>query len=96
MHVSEEHSSLSDSFVSHIKNAMLWILQETTHTEGAELSAQLGKATVLFIFCPAMEYHAKNVNIYWNTNIYFYLETSGGHNSNLYLNVVHFLNTGVN
>jgi hypothetical protein len=26
-----------------------------------------------------------------NTNIYSYLETSGGQSSNLYLNVVHFL-----
>jgi hypothetical protein len=27
------------------------------------------------------------------TNIYSYLETSGGQSSNPYLNVVHFLNT---
>ena len=33
----------------------------------------------------------KNVNNYLNTNIYSYLETSGGKSSNLYLNVVHFL-----
>jgi hypothetical protein len=39
-----------------------------------------------------MELHAlKNVNNYLNTNIYSYLETFGGHSSNLYLNVVHFL-----
>jgi hypothetical protein len=31
-----------------------------------------------------------------NTNIYSYLETSGGSSSNLYLNVVHFFNTSVN
>jgi pentapeptide MXKDX repeat protein len=31
-----------------------------------------------------------NVNNCLNTNIYFYLETSGGHRSNPYLNVVHF------
>jgi hypothetical protein len=30
-----------------------------------------------------------------NTNIYSYLETSGGENSNLYLNVLHFFNTSV-
>ncbi len=29
-------------------------------------------------------------------HIYSYLETSGGHGSNLYLNVVHFFNTCVN
>jgi len=36
--------------------------------------------------------HFKNVN----TNIYYYLETSGGQSSNLYLNVVHFYNNSVN
>ncbi len=30
-----------------------------------------------------------------NTNIYSYLETSGSQSSNLYLNLVHFLNTRV-
>ncbi len=44
-----------------------------------------------------MEKHAlKNVNNCLNTNIYSYLETSGGQISNLYLNAVHFFNTGVN
>jgi hypothetical protein len=38
----------------------------------------------------------RNVNNYLNTNIYSYLETSGGQNSDLYLNEVHFFNTGVN
>jgi hypothetical protein len=37
----------------------------------------------------------KNVNNYLITNI-SYLETTGGESSNLYLNVVHFLNTRVN
>ena len=38
----------------------------------------------------------KNVNSYLNTNIFYsYLETSGAKSSNLYLNVVHFLNTSV-
>jgi hypothetical protein len=32
----------------------------------------------------------------YDTNIYSYLETSGGQGSNLYLNVVHFFNTSVN
>ena len=35
----------------------------------------------------------KNVNNCMNTNIYSYLETSGGQTSNPYLNGVHFLNT---
>ncbi len=44
-----------------------------------------------------MEQHnLKNVNNYLNTNIYSWLKTSGGQSSNLYLNVVHFLNTSVN
>ncbi len=38
----------------------------------------------------------KNANNYLNTNIYSYLETSGGQSSNLYLNAVHFFNTRVN
>jgi hypothetical protein len=38
----------------------------------------------------------KNVNNYLNTNIYSYLQTSDGQTSNLYLNVAHFFNTGVN
>ncbi len=41
-----------------------------------------------------MEQHAlKNVNNFMNTNIYSYLETSGGQSSNPYLDVVPFLNT---
>jgi hypothetical protein len=40
--------------------------------------------------------HFKNVNNCLNTNIYSYLETSGGQRSNQYLNVVHFFNTIVN
>jgi hypothetical protein len=38
----------------------------------------------------------KNVNNCFNTNIYSYLETSGGQSSSLYLNVGHFFNTRVN
>ncbi len=32
-------------------------------------------------------------NNWLDTNIYSYLETSGGQSSNLHLNVVHFFNT---
>ncbi len=32
----------------------------------------------------------RNVNNYLNTNIYSYLETSGGQSSNLYLKLAHF------
>ncbi len=38
----------------------------------------------------------KNVNNCLNTNIYFYLETSGDQRSNPYLNAAHFSNTTVN
>jgi len=37
----------------------------------------------------------KNVSNCLNTNIYSYLETSGGQSDNLYLNIVHFFNTSV-
>jgi hypothetical protein len=44
----------------------------------------------------AMEQRAlKNVYICLNTNIYSYLETSGGQGSNLYLNFVRYFNTSV-
>jgi hypothetical protein len=49
------------------------------------------------LFKHAMEQHTiQNVKNCLNTNIYFYLETSGGQSFNLYLNVVHFFNTSVN
>ncbi len=38
----------------------------------------------------------KNVNNGLNTNIYSYVEASGGQSYNIYLNVVHFFNTSVN
>jgi hypothetical protein len=38
----------------------------------------------------------KNVNSCLNTNIYSYLETSGGQRIHLYLNAVHFFNISVN
>ncbi len=44
-----------------------------------------------------MEQHTfNNINSDWNTKISLYLETSGGQNSTLYLNVIHFFNTSVN
>ncbi len=39
---------------------------------------------------------SKMVNNCYNTNIYSYLETSGGQSLILYLNVVDFFNTRVN
>ncbi len=44
-----------------------------------------------------MEQHTlRNVNNYLNTNIYSYLETSGGQSSSLHLNVVLLFNTNAN
>ncbi len=40
--------------------------------------------------------HLKNICNCFNTNMSFYLDTSGGQSSNLYLNVVHFFNASVN
>ena len=37
-----------------------------------------------------------NVNFCLNTNIHYYLETSGGQSSNLYLNAVGSFNASVN
>jgi hypothetical protein len=38
----------------------------------------------------------KNVNNCLNTNIYSYLDTSGGKSYILYFNVIHFFNTSIN
>ncbi len=44
-----------------------------------------------------MGQHAlKDVSKCLNTNIYSYLETSGGQNSDFYFNDVHFFNNSVN
>jgi hypothetical protein len=51
----------------------------------------------LQVLMGAVEQRAlKNVNNCLNTNIYSYLDASGGQSSNQYLNVVHFFNTSVN
>ena len=38
----------------------------------------------------------KNIKSCWYTIISFSLKTSGGQNSNLFLNVVHFFNASIN
>jgi hypothetical protein len=45
---------------------------------------------------PMDQHSLKTVNNCLNYKKYSYLEKSGGQNSNLYLNVVHFFNTSVN
>ncbi len=59
--------------------------------------ALLGNVEITVTKPHKMEQHTlKIVNNCLNTNIYSYLETSGGHSLNLYLNVVHFFNTSLN
>jgi hypothetical protein len=41
------------------------------------------------------QYTLRNANNFLNTNIYSYLETSGGQSSNLYSNDVHIFNNSV-
>ncbi len=58
------------------------------------LSKKLTSFLKMLLF--SMEQHTlKNINNCLNTNIYSYLETSGGQSSNPYLNVVHFFITSV-
>ncbi len=54
---------------------------------GSSVSASLQK--------PMEQRTLKIVTNYLNTNIYSYLEISGGQSSNIYLNLVHFFNTSV-
>jgi len=51
---------------------------------------------VRMIVCNNGTAHFKNVNKCCNTSICFYLETSGGQDFNLCLNVVNFFNNNVN
>ncbi len=48
------------------------------------------KTTYEILMIVMGQYTSKNVNNCLNTNIYSYLETSGGQSFNLYLNVIHF------
>ncbi len=66
-----------------IKNTMAWVTLN-------EIMKEIKKVFL-------MEQRAlKNVNNCLYTNIYSYLETSGGISYNPYLNVVHIFNTRVN
>ncbi len=53
----------------------------------------ISKVVMSNVVVPMEQHTLKNVNNCLNTNIYSYLETSGGQTYNPYLNVVHFLNT---
>ncbi len=54
------------------------------------------KYQVRVMLHPMEQRALKIVNTYLNTNIYSYYQTSGGHSSNLYLNIALFSNTSVN
>ncbi len=52
-----------------------------------EQSGILPKVNTVPWILPMEQHTFKNVNNCWNTNIYSYLETSGGKSFNLYLNL---------
>jgi len=56
----------------------------------------LSRKTLGILLCHNGTAHLKNVNNFFNSNIYSYLKKSGGQSSDLYLNVVHFVNASVN
>jgi hypothetical protein len=60
------------------------------------LIQEVGRAQELCTLLPMEQHTLKNVNNNLNTNIYSYLETSGGQSSNTYYNIAHFFNTGFN
>jgi hypothetical protein len=82
----------TDNFCFYLQNRLI----QTSQTGGQQYS----DTYPFSIPCPSnltMEQRTlKNVNNCLNTNIYSYLETSGGQSSNLYLNVAHFFNASVN
>ncbi len=63
------------------------------------MNTHQGLAFITFFFLRSLqmeEHTLKIVNNRLNTNIYSYLETSGGQSYNLYLNVIHLFNTSLN
>ncbi len=68
------------------------------HCFGCKLTTlDIANAVACTVNLITMEQHSlKSVNNCLNTNIYSYLETSGGQSSYLYLNVANFFNTTVN
>jgi hypothetical protein len=63
---------------------------------GNIIGQKKGRRVMLISSLSMEQYTLKIVNNCLNTNIYSYLETSGGQSSNVYLNAVHFFNTRVN
>jgi hypothetical protein len=83
----------SESFVLRSNRALIeWSarLATTSNIDEAEkLKAEVEK--VIFLYN-----RTEHFNKCSNTNIYSYLETSGGQTFNLYLSVIRFFNTSVN
>ncbi len=71
-----------------------WVDLESVLLAGFQISKFLLDIMLLLLnFVTTMKQHAlRSVNKCLNTNIYSYLETSGGQSYNLYLNVVNFFN----
>jgi hypothetical protein len=71
--------------------------QHTFRQYKSELTGgSFGKVDRTFLTSLNGTAHFKQINSYLNTNIYSYLETSGGQSSNLYVNFVHFFKPSVN
>jgi hypothetical protein len=85
---------------SHLKTIPFLILKSFFQKITIQTCVLIATIQEKFVYHPvycSMEQHTlRNVNNHLNTNIYNYLETSGGQSSNQYLKVVHFFNTSVN
>ncbi len=72
-------------------NILSFVLDKTQEAQGGEKEeAQGGIQNKLITLLINGTARIKKLNSCQNTNIYSYLETSGGESSNLYLSVVHF------
>jgi hypothetical protein len=85
------------SFFNVLLNILFILLQSAKQERMVKNnSTKLTRACAIKLFLAAIEQRTLiNVNNYLNTNIYSYLEMSGGQSSNLYLNVVHFFSARV-
>jgi hypothetical protein len=88
-----ESTGSARNFISKGILARVFIYSQTTNFG---LDRLRGRRKKNKIFSSVEQRALKNVSNCLTTNIYSYLETSGGQSSNLCLNVVHFFNTSVN
>ncbi len=73
-----------------------WMFFKDHNQCGKLYSVNLALLCVAKMLWLANRINTRNVNNSLNTNIYSYLESSGGQSFNLYLNIAHFFNTSVN